>query len=60
MCGPVGRFVVAGSGQLMRLSAVGKHGPDLARADAGPCGLKDDVAAIGRPAGALVAALIAG
>src|SRR5215472_18727640 len=41
----------------MRLRTVGEHGPNLALARA--CRLEDKVAAIGRPAGALVAALIA-
>src|SRR5215469_13623931 len=42
----------------MRLGTVGDHGPNLALARA--CRFKDKVAAIGCPAGALVASLIAG
>ena len=52
--GPVGRFVVALGGELAGFRAIGKHDPYLARAAAG--GFKDDVAAIGSPTGALVAA----
>src|SRR5438105_15257030 len=59
MGGPVGRFVVTGEGELVWLGAVGEHGPNLARADPGTRGLKDDVAAIWRPTGTLVAALVA-
>ena len=55
---PVGRFVVAGGGELVRGGAVGEHGPDLASAAAS--GFEDDVATIGGPGGALVAAGIAG
>ena len=56
--GPVGGFVVAGVSELVRLGAVGEHGPDLARAAAS--GFEDDVAAIGSPGGAFIAAGIAG
>ena len=56
--GPVGGFVVARVGELVGLGAVGEHGPDLARAAAS--GLEDDVAAVGSPGGAFVAAGIAG
>src|SRR5229473_6920131 len=42
----------------MRLGAIGQHGPNLARAAA--CRFKNEVAAVGRPTGALVAALVAG
>src|SRR3974390_44912 len=55
--GPVGGFVVAGVGELVRLRAIGEHGPDLAAATAS--GFKDEVAAVGSPGGAFVAALIA-
>src|SRR5947207_7482265 len=44
----------------MRLGTVGEHGPNLARTDTGARGFEDDMTAIGRPTGALVAALIAG
>src|SRR5208282_122484 len=40
------------------LGAVGEHGPDLARA--GARGLENEVAAVGSPGGAFVAAAIAG
>src|SRR5205807_8812144 len=42
----------------MRLRTVGEHGPNLAFARAR--GFKNQMAAIGRPTGTLVAALIAG
>src|SRR5437660_7661012 len=42
----------------MWLRAIGQHGPDLPRAAAGR--LEDKVAAVGSPAGALIAALVAG
>src|ERR1700694_2441183 len=42
----------------MRLGAVRQHGPDLARAAAG--GFENEVAAVRGPAGALIAALVAG
>src|SRR5229473_1362271 len=44
---PVRRFVVAGSGKLPRLSAIGQHGPDLP--GAGTRGFKNKVPAIRRP-----------
>src|SRR5208282_1619354 len=50
---PVRRLVVAFGGELAGLGAVGEHGPDLARAGAGR--FEDDMAAVGSPAGALVA-----
>src|SRR5215472_9978310 len=50
--GPVGRFVVAGLGELARFGAVGQHAPNLALA--GARGFEDDVAAVGRPTGAFV------
>src|SRR5271155_1659696 len=56
--GPIGRLVVAGAGELVGLGAVGQHRPDLARAATG--GFEDEVAAVWGPAGALVAAGIAG
>jgi len=49
---------VAVGGELAGGGAVGKHGPDLAGAAAG--GFEDEVAAVGRPTGTLVAAGIAG
>lgn len=55
--GPVGGFVVAGGGELVGRSAVGEHGPDLA--GAGASGFKGDVATVGGPGGALIAAGIA-
>src|SRR5579863_6369109 len=51
---PVGRFIVAFGGELARLGAVGEHAPDLTRTVAR--GFEDDMATIGRPARALVAA----
>ena len=51
-------FVVAGSGELMRLRAIGEHGPDLARAAAR--GFEHDVAAVRSPTGTFVAAGVAG
>ena len=48
---------MAGGGQLVGLRAVGEHGPDLACAGAG--GFENDVTAVGSPARALVAALVA-
>jgi hypothetical protein len=56
--GPVGGFVVAVGGELVRLGAVGEHGPDLAGAAAG--GFEDDVAAVRSPTGTFVAAHVAG
>src|SRR5208282_2902253 len=56
--GPVGGFVVAAGCELMRGGAIGQHGPDLARAAAR--GFKDEVAAVGSPTGAFVAAAVAG
>src|SRR5215472_1553858 len=58
MRGPIGRLVVAAGCQLVRLRTIGEHGPDLALA--GTRGFKNQMAAIGRPARALVTALIAG
>src|SRR5208337_2571940 len=56
--GPVGGFVVAGEGEFVGLRAVGEHGPDLA--GTATSGLEDDVAAVGRPTGALIARGVAG
>src|SRR5262249_34554904 len=56
--GPIGRFVHTAGGQLVRLRTVCKHSPDLARL--GTRGFKDQMAAVGRPTGAFIAALIAG
>jgi hypothetical protein len=50
---PIGRLVVAGGGELAGLGAIGEHGPDLPSASAR--GFKNDVAAIGSPAGAFIA-----
>src|SRR5882757_4070018 len=55
---PVRRFVVAGSGKLPRLSAIGQHGPDLP--GAGTRGFKNEVPAIRRPTGSLVASCVVG
>src|SRR5690348_16181495 len=55
--GPVRRFVVAAHGELMGLCTIGEHGPDLALAIAR--GFENDVAAVGRPTGALVLAAVA-
>ena len=41
---------------MARFGAVGEHGPNLA--GAGARGFKDDVTAVGRPAGTLVAAVV--
>ncbi len=56
--GPVGRFVVALGGELAGFGTVGEHDPNLARAAAS--GFEDDMAAIGSPTGAFVAAGVAG
>src|ERR1700739_3255397 len=50
---PVGRFVVAGGGELAGLASIGQHGPDLP--GAGTRGFKNNVSPVGRPAGTLVA-----
>ena len=42
---PVGHEVLAGGGELLLLSAIGEHGPDLGFAADGA--LEDDVAVIG-------------
>src|SRR5690242_7571283 len=55
---PIGRLVVSGERELASLRAVGQHGPNLACAVTG--GFKDNVAAIGGPGGALVAAHVGG
>src|ERR1700739_4503143 len=55
--GPVGRFLVPGVCELVRLRAVGEHGPDLPGAAAR--GFEDDVTAIGSPTGAFIAPGIA-
>src|SRR5712691_187154 len=55
---PIGRFIVAAGRQLVRLRTVCQHGPDLPGAAAGR--FENQVAAIGGPAGTLVAALVAG
>ena len=54
---PIRRFVVPGIRELMRLSSVRKHGPDLPRT--GARGFENDVAAIRRPTWALIAASVA-
>src|SRR5260370_23019591 len=55
---PVRRFVVAGSGKLPRLGAVGQHGPDLP--GAGTRGFKNKVPSIWSPTGAFVASCVVG
>src|ERR1700737_1275554 len=55
--GPVGRFMVAGGGQLRRLRPIGQHGPDLRGAAASR--FENEMAAIGSPAWPFVAALVA-
>ena len=55
---PVRRFVVAGSGKLPRLSAIGQHGPDLP--GAGTRGFKNKVPSIWGPTGAFVASCVVG
>src|SRR6266853_3715978 len=55
---PVRRFVVAGSGKLPRLSAIGQHGPDLP--GAGARGFKNKVPSIWSPTGAFVASCVVG
>src|SRR5260370_37393369 len=54
----IGRLVVAASGELVRLGAIGQHGPYLPGAAAG--GFENEVAAVGSPTGTLVAGLVTG
>src|SRR5580658_3648367 len=54
---PVGRFVLALIRQLPRQAAIGEHGPDVPRA--GARGFENKVTSVGRPAGPLVATLVA-
>src|SRR5450432_3719709 len=55
---PVRRFVVPGHGELVRLSTVGQHGPNLPSTAAG--GFENDVTPVRCPTGTLVAARVAG
>src|SRR6267154_6877582 len=55
---PVRRFIVASSGKLPRLSAIGQHGPDLPGARAR--GFKNKVPSIRSPTGAFVASCVVG
>src|ERR1700677_4047589 len=51
---PVGHFVVAGTGKLVLVGAVGQHGPDGGPSAAGA--LEHDVASVGSPGREVVVA----